>query len=211
MANGILVYNGKELTRFTDADVEWSARMLYGEAGGDCDLDHEGLAVMWTMINRFAFLWPRFKSFTTMIRGYSQPINPAWMNGGSKDPNPNVKDERELRREAIVRMSLNDFPEGLTDLVQFLLRPTSDVRPLEGMRGLVHFYSPCFYYSKKLGKRQRNLTPEEVLFACRTHFGSSAERLIWKQPPNVSPRGNAFYAVTATRRWGNDKVLVSVG
>lgn len=211
MANGILVRDGKELTRFTDADLEWSARMLYGEAGGDCDMDREGLAVMWTMINRFAMLWPRFKSFTSLIRGYSQPINPAWMNGGKRDPNPNVVDERELRREAIVRMSLNQFPEGLTDLVQFLLRPTSDVKPPEDMAGLVHFYSPCFYYAKKLGKRQRNLTPEEVLYACQNHFGSSAERLIWKQPKDVKPKGNAFYAVTATRRWLANKVIVRVG
>jgi len=213
MPNGIVVYGGKELTTFENADIEWSARMLYGEAGGDCDVDREGLAVMWTMINRFAMLYPRFRSFTAMIRGYSQPINPDWMNGGKRDPNPKVKDERELRREAIILMGINKFPEGLLGLVKSLLRPSPStvVAPPDDMVGLVHFYSPCFYYAKKLKKRQRNLTSQEVGFACRTHFGSSAERLVWKQPNGVNPQGNAFYAVKATSSWKADKVMVISG
>jgi len=58
----------------TDGDVLWAARMTAFEGGGD------KAAVLWTMTQRFALgHWP---TFTALIRAYSQPINPAWSQGG---------------------------------------------------------------------------------------------------------------------------------
>jgi len=202
---GVICLKGTSLTQLDKADIEWTARMLYGEAGGDCHLDGEGAAVLWTMINRYAMLFPLYKSFTQFIRAYSQPINPKFLNGGSKDKDPKHVDERELRREAIVKMTLQSFPAGLVQLVRNILCPVLMVTPNEELMGLVHFYSPCFYYAKHLGVRQRNLTPDQVGFACRTAFGG-AKGLMWRQPPGINPQGNAFYRIA--KRWRYDTVAV---
>lgn len=211
---GSIELNGKTLVTTDKVDIEWTARMLYGEAGADCAFDREGSAVLWTMINRFAMLYPMYKTFTSFIRAYSQPINPAFYNGGSKDKDPGHVDDRELRREAIAKMILKNFPQSLLTLVENTLNPTpydgvhgvgKGVAPPDDMVGLVHFYSPCFYYAKHLGVRQRNLTPEQVEFACRTGFGG-ARGIIWSQPDDVNPQGNAFYRIR--RNWPADKVRV---
>src|SRR5678815_4104108 len=48
---------------FTSEDLEWTARYLSGEAGTDL----EQTAVLWTLLNRFAFVrvW---KTFTQLLR-----------------------------------------------------------------------------------------------------------------------------------------------
>jgi hypothetical protein len=40
--------------------------------------------VAWTLLQRFAFLYPQFRSFTDFIRAYAQPINPLWFPNGVK-------------------------------------------------------------------------------------------------------------------------------
>jgi hypothetical protein len=58
----------------TPTDLLWAARMIKGEGGNQA-------AVLWTMASRLAMT--RGRSFTTLIRGYSQPINPDWARGGT--------------------------------------------------------------------------------------------------------------------------------
>lgn len=38
--------------------------------------------VAWTLLQRFAFLYPLYKSLAVFIRAYAQPINPAWFPNG---------------------------------------------------------------------------------------------------------------------------------
>jgi hypothetical protein len=42
------------------------------------------IAVCWTLIQRFAFLYPRYKTLDSFLAAYVQPINPAWMINGLK-------------------------------------------------------------------------------------------------------------------------------
>ena len=67
---------------FTDKDVEWLARSMWGEASTD-----EGrIAVAWSHINRFLLVRYRWLSegwdFVPYVQGHSQPINPAWARDG---------------------------------------------------------------------------------------------------------------------------------
>lgn len=41
-------------------------------------------AVCWTLLQRFAFIYPRYKTFNSFAQAYVQPINPSWFITGSK-------------------------------------------------------------------------------------------------------------------------------
>ena len=41
-------------------------------------------AVCWTLLQRFAFLYPKFKNINSFVKEYVQPINPRWFIDGSK-------------------------------------------------------------------------------------------------------------------------------
>lgn len=69
---------GSTTYQLTDSDVLWAGRMAYCE-GGDA---RDPAAVLWTMTQRFALLYPRFTSFEALIKNYSQCINPRWRRGG---------------------------------------------------------------------------------------------------------------------------------
>lgn len=71
--------------KLTAADKLWAARMVQGEGPVE-----DAPAVLWTMTQLFAPAGQRLKygradryrSFTDLIRAYSQPINPGWAAGG---------------------------------------------------------------------------------------------------------------------------------
>lgn len=74
--------------RITDQDRLWAARMVQYEGGGARDAP----AVLWSMTQLFTpegqqskYGNPRrFRTFTDLIRAYSQPINPIWTAAGSR-------------------------------------------------------------------------------------------------------------------------------
>lgn len=39
-------------------------------------------AVTWSLLNRFAWLYPQYKSLASFVKAYSQPINPRWFPNG---------------------------------------------------------------------------------------------------------------------------------
>lgn len=41
-------------------------------------------AVCWTLLQRFSFLYPKFKNISSFVQEYVQPINPAWFITGAK-------------------------------------------------------------------------------------------------------------------------------
>lgn len=101
---GKLLYDGKPVYQFTDADWDLAVRAVEGEAGKNACSDSEGLAVMVCMINRWAMMltlrWYQklllkqpeakvygFESFADMSDSYSQPVNPAWLDG---DPRTSI-------------------------------------------------------------------------------------------------------------------------
>ena len=41
-------------------------------------------AVAWTLVQRFALLFPRYDSLAGLVRAYAQPVNPRWFPDGDK-------------------------------------------------------------------------------------------------------------------------------
>lgn len=61
----------------------WLMRMCVGEGGARCRPE-KAAALLWAIVNRW-FLWPGarfYPTFVSMLRAFSQPINPRWMAGG---------------------------------------------------------------------------------------------------------------------------------
>lgn len=225
---GSLFIDGKKAYTFTEEDRELTIRAVFGESGGNAAKTRDGLAVIVCMVNRWAMLLkPRlggllssgakkagYKSFADMLDSYSQPVNPIWLNGGIRDTDPGTVTPQEERRLDIQTSPLSEFPKSIHDLVDgCFARDGYPATLADGvppdMVGLVHFFAPCYYYAKKLRKRQRDLTPAEVDFACRTAYGSSA-KVTWAQPEGIPGKGNAFYRVKATRDWTVSTVKVTL-
>ena len=110
----------------TREDLLWLGRAYVGEHG-DYNLVHFPVFV-WCMLNRF-FLHPgakHWKSFTFMLRRFSQPINPRWMRGGDlaeKHAGSRMCTKGRLdRREKISAMSWGRLPVALRRLLVDLLR-----------------------------------------------------------------------------------------
>lgn len=66
--------------RFTRDDVEWTARLVEGEAGGRYDADN--IAVVWALVNRFMLFHEqlRDKTFAEFLRRYSTTLQPYLKN-----------------------------------------------------------------------------------------------------------------------------------
>jgi hypothetical protein len=50
-------------------------------------VDREGppkLAVTWTLVQRFGMLYPIYKTLSSFVRAYAQPINPDWFRTGKR-------------------------------------------------------------------------------------------------------------------------------
>ncbi len=98
----------------TPKDKLWAARMIQGEGPvGD------SAAVLWTMTQLFTPAGQRakygrpdrFRSFTELIKAYSQPINPRWLRtgdfcrpGGSRSGTSACDETRLRRREVLATM-----------------------------------------------------------------------------------------------------------
>ncbi|WP_406356403.1 peptidoglycan-binding protein [Streptomyces sp. NBC_00658] len=64
---------------FTPQDLEWTAKLLVHEAGGQDDADNA--AVLWAMFNKYAlFQHGRFQTFTEFVRAYSTTLQPVLRN-----------------------------------------------------------------------------------------------------------------------------------
>ncbi|WP_158711525.1 penicillin-insensitive murein endopeptidase [Streptomyces xylophagus] len=83
---GVLSAQGKAPYRFTDEDVEWTARFVIGESGGRDDADSH--AVIWAMFNRYALLTrPYYRTFNAFLRAYSTPLQPVLKSWGASRRN----------------------------------------------------------------------------------------------------------------------------
>lgn len=59
----------------TDQDRAWFARAIWREGT-------PRVAVGYTLLQRFASLYPKYQTFAKFLRAYCQPINPAWYTTG---------------------------------------------------------------------------------------------------------------------------------
>lgn len=109
--------------KIDSAKALWLMRMVYGEGGRRCSKEKVA-ALLWAIVNRW-FLWKPallFPTFVSMVRAFSQPINPRWMTGGDlarkwagKDP---ASVSRLRRRARICKMTEDDMPVTIRRAVE---------------------------------------------------------------------------------------------
>jgi hypothetical protein len=106
-----------------ETDKLWLGRALYGEGWGTAE---ERAAICWALMYRF-MLRPGDKSttsFTSLIRGFSQPVNPKWYEGGEICRNPSPKQAsgctaaKYERRRKIAAMSWEELPHEIRSDVE---------------------------------------------------------------------------------------------
>lgn len=164
-------------------DVLWAGRMLAGEGGSHA-------ATLWTMTQRAVVAdvgqpGSRYPTFTSLIRGYSQPISERWVAGGDRCPQPIPGDEwcspeRLARRNAMVTRSWDSLPADIRAVVT----EWAEGRLRNPVPGAVHFRA-----NDETARRQ---------IAAGTHI-------------HVLTAGNVYTAVPETRSWGRDRVTITGG
>jgi hypothetical protein len=107
----------------TDNIEIWLMRMIVGEGGRRCK-DEKIRALLCAITNRW-FLWPGarfYPTFVSMLRAFSQPINPRWMTGGDLARKYARRDaaskQRLARRARICSMTAFDMPKHIWDAVE---------------------------------------------------------------------------------------------
>lgn len=63
--------------KLSDSDIVWLAKALWREGAPRA-------AVGYTLLQRFAALYPKYGTLTKFIRAYCQPLNPAWFPNGQR-------------------------------------------------------------------------------------------------------------------------------
>ena len=126
-----------------DETALWAARMIVGEGGKNCSTE-KASAQLWALINRWMLHpgrrhWP---TFLFLMRRFSQPINPRWMEGGDlarKYAGTKHCTPAKLRRRAqIASLTWNEIPTGIARVVRAFragtLQPPAGVLALDRPR-----------------------------------------------------------------------------
>lgn len=157
-------YKGYTLT---EEDIEWLARSLWGESTNGSDRAHA--AVAWTMFRRYMnikFAWLTMTStFAGFIRAFSQPVNPAWLLGGSKCPDNSPQGCEKERTDRRVRIQNDPIPEKYLDFARkfadgeiedSLPVPCYNFRACDGAakKGSINLEGNCFYPKELLSKSE---------------------------------------------------------
>lgn len=117
--------------QLTKTDLLWAARMVEGETLRREGRRDDARAVLWSMTALFSpqgqqakYGRRRFADFSTLIRAYSQPINPRWLATGQfcrpggrwhgEDP---CAESRLRARERLQRMPWNELDPELRRVV----------------------------------------------------------------------------------------------
>jgi hypothetical protein len=181
---GVIVFKDGTKYQLTLDDVLWSARMIEGEVGMTGDEIHANW-VIWTVAQRKYYL-DRYRGaeFKDLIRGFSQPVNPIWQEGGSRCPHPvpgnssnSCSPERLARRKEISSRpwgSIRDLARsvamrfasaqlanpvpGVVDFAATTVQPGAHLR--EAGRQFSRNSANVFYYDFQ--KRTDSWTGEEV-------------------------------------------------
>ena len=73
---------GNKRKPVTMNDALWFAKMIHGETYGNVK-NEDAVYMVWSLINRLGRGWWSMK-LSKYIQYYSQPISPAWLDGGSR-------------------------------------------------------------------------------------------------------------------------------
>lgn len=113
----------------SDDECLWLCRMIVGERGSRLVHDSDEVsALLWAIVNRW-FLHPgrkHWRSFTFMLRRFSQPINPRWMEGGDLalryKGRPEASPARLRRRARMASLPLGKIPAKVRRDVELFRR-----------------------------------------------------------------------------------------
>lgn len=180
----------------TNEDILWSTKMIYGESGSDL---FDAACVLWCMANRFVLTKDTMKekSFTKLIRAYSQPINPRWYRDGvfgiQYRGKESATEEKFKRREQIRDMKEEDIPEKLRQLVKAWI----DGKIPNPIPRAVHFAVPSAA-SKSKGTPGLIERGFELVYDKRNRGTNCVDHF-----------GNVFYATLPSTKWPTNKVQLA--
>lgn len=113
--------------KLRENDVIWFARALWREGAPRA-------AVGYTLLQRFAALYPKYSTLTQFIRAYAQPLNPAWFPTGQrhkrkiarlKKDNRHIEASKEIerakKRVTYSHTPWSEIPEQYRNLTERLL------------------------------------------------------------------------------------------
>lgn len=99
-------------TKIDDNTALWAMRMCWGEGGKKCSIE-KASAMLWALMHRW-MLWDkkrRYPTYLSLMRAFSQPINPRWQTGGDLAYKYRNRDagspERLRRRKYICSLGIN--------------------------------------------------------------------------------------------------------
>lgn len=106
---GVLIVRGVAKP-IKNEDILTVAKMLQGEGAADCAL--HAATVIWTVLQRQAYLGQQNTGTKTFLEAFSQPINPIWQRGGSacapgrpERNDPYCTESHYARRERITSLT----------------------------------------------------------------------------------------------------------
>jgi len=201
---------------FKPKDLEWTARLISGEAGARDDLENR--AVIAAMLNRFAlFTHSKYNTFSRFLRAYSTPLQPflrnkkvarhymndprfVWLDGtlpGTNIPRGQLKRHLELQKtpwEDLLPLARKIALEALTGQM-----------PDTGIGISSEFASTWMLYGRKVGKKKR--TETGWLDYTEKFKRNKGWRWIGHKP-NLNQKRNAFFIDPRVANLPQDSVQV---
>ena len=95
----------------TENDALWFAIMVHAETGGYGTVE-EVRYMVWSLINRLGRgWWKRYPTVSSYIKYYSQPISPAWKDGGSRCTKEKQARYKQLEKQGKLVGNVNPCSE----------------------------------------------------------------------------------------------------
>lgn len=193
---GQIVY-GSTRYQLTWEDLLWAIRMIEGESGNDLE---DASNVLWAQTQRLAAF--HGTSFTRIIQGQSQPINPKWREdgefcriGGRYHGTDRCSQHRLETRRNLANKQWHEFSSAKQDLVYNWATANLPNR----IPKAVDFAQPgaASHHNGAAGLQERHL----IYIYDKLNRG----------PNCVEDRGNVYYATPTSNSWPDNYVSIQMG
>jgi hypothetical protein len=196
---------------FTPEDVVWTARLIWGEAGGQDDPDN--LAVIRAMLNHYAFFTHQdYSTFHEFIRAYATSLQPVlrdwriarrymhrsgfvWHDGYYSPPYEENIPRGQLQRHLnIQRTPWSELPEEAKSLVERVMKGEDNANPIGSASDFFSTYNLLKHRLKEEGDLREPTDEEWHEF---TENFKRDQHYQWIGPvPNLNQKKNAFFVRT---------------
>jgi hypothetical protein len=108
------------------------------------------VAVAWTLLQRFALLYPQYSKLDAFIQAYAQPINPKWFTNGKlhmayaaklrsegKAKEANFEDDQAVKRERKAVVPMDQISKDTKNVVDGVF--VTNISPVPGS---IHYHAP---------------------------------------------------------------------